>query len=286
MPARRLAIILVLALVGLFWLPGSGQAALQPGKIYFVGVGPAGPNLCTLQALQVIKEADVIWAPDFIKKEFAEYLTGKDVRQAWPQSVYVIDGKQYTQLSSRDLAVKLVQANYREAAKLAAEFKAEMAKGRKAALLINGDPCIFSDLRWFKPVLKEEDVIVIPGLSSFNAGAALLKKELAPSGKGFRSAVILASVLGEEFGAGPQISDLAGHKTTMCFFMSGGRGRELVEKLKKHYAGDTPAAACYFIGYPDRGKVVLTDLDHLAEKMAAEKETEMVLIFVGPFLGL
>jgi len=38
---------------------------VEKGKLYFVGVGPAGPDLATLQAIDVIRQADVIFAPSF-----------------------------------------------------------------------------------------------------------------------------------------------------------------------------------------------------------------------------
>ena len=40
-------------------MPGySFSMALEKGKLYFVGVGPAGPEMATLQAIEVIKQAD------------------------------------------------------------------------------------------------------------------------------------------------------------------------------------------------------------------------------------
>ena len=261
------------------------NAGLEKGKIYFVGVGPAGPELCTLQAINVIKEADIIYSPNYIKEMFSEYLIGKEVREAWPESSYVFGGKPYTALSGQDLIdyMKMVGAKG-VSRKLAHEFKSEIQKGKSVALLVNGDPCIYSDLRWLGPYLKKDDYVVIPGMSSFNAGAALLKKDLSPSGKGFRNAIILYSPLGEEFGARPNTKDLAKHETTMVFFMVGGRIKSLVKKLIKHYSSNTPIAVCYFIGYPEKERVVIGKLDNIVSKIASEPVTDMVLVYVGDFL--
>ncbi len=261
------------------------NASMEKGKIYFVGVGPAGPELCTLQAINIIKEADIIYSPNYIKEMFSEYLVGKEVREAWPESSYVFRGKSYTALSGQELSdyMKMVRTEG-VGGKLAKEFKSEIKKGKSVALLVNGDPCIYSDLRWLGPYLKEDDYIVIPGMSSFNAGAALLKKELSPSGQGFRNAIILYSPLGEEFGARPNTSDLAKHKTTMVFFMVGGRIKSLVKKLIKRYSRNTPVAVCYFIGYPEKEKVVIGNLDNIVSKIASEPATDMILVYVGDFL--
>lgn len=262
------------------------NAEIEKGEIYFVGVGPAGPDFCTLQAMRVIKEADVIYTPNYIREMFAEYLVGKDVREAWPESSYVYNGKPYTALYGEELADYMQKVGAEGVSqKLASEFESEIKKGKSVALLVNGDPCIYSDLRWLGPFLDEDDYVVIPGMSSFNAGAALLKKELSPSGRGVRNAVILYSPLGEEFGARPNTKDLAKHKTTMVFFMVGGRIKELVKNLAKRYSSNTPIAVCYFIGYPGKEKVIKGSLDDIVSRIASGSTTDMVLVFVGNFLN-
>lgn len=273
----------------------TSYAQLQKGKIYIVGVGPAGPELCTLRAIKVIQEADLIYAPLFIKDLFSSYLAGKDVREAWPESMHVVRGASYsafgvgkgapyTALSGEDMGMYVAQL--REAGKIMAqELKSEARKGKAVAVLVNGDPCIYSDLRWLKPNLNEDDFVVIPGLSSFNAGAALLKKELAPGGKGYRNAIIVYSPLGEEFGGPPTTRDLARHKTTMVFFMAGSRIKQLIGDLSKYYSKDTPVAFCYYVGYPGKEKIIRGQLNNIASLVAQEAETDVVLIFVGKFLS-
>jgi precorrin-4 methylase len=273
--------VLAVVLAGVLSSPA---LAKLPAKVYLVGVGPAGPEYCTLQAINVIRQADVIYGPQFVLDKFAAYLRGKTIKVAWKNWDYKPGGDSYTRLQGRALG-GFVQATRREAARLAAEFKSLVSRGKSVALLMNGSPVIFSDLRWLRPHLSANEMVVIPGLSPFSVGAAVLQRELAPSGRGFRSAVILYSPLGEEFGARPNTTDLAQHKTTMIFWMAGGRVKSLVQKLKTHYSGDTPAAALYYIGDRRRQRVVRTTLDNLAAQMARIRETEMVLIYVGPFLN-
>jgi len=262
----------------------STYGQLQKGKIYVVGVGPAGPELCTLQAIKVIQEADIIYTPNYIRNLFANYLSGREVRSDWADPLLVVKGKPYTTLSGQDMIdyTREIRETFR---KLSQEFKSETEKGKTVALLVNGDPCIYSDLRWLKPHLTEDDFIVIPGLSSLNVGAAILKKELSPSGKGYRNAIIAYSPLGEEFGVPPTTSDLARHKTTMIFFMAGSRVKQLIRDLGKHYSKDTPVAFCYYIGYPEKQKIIRGQLHNIVSLTASEPETEMVLIYVGNFLN-
>lgn len=75
----------------------------QKGKIYIVGVGPAGPELCTLKAIKVIQEADIIYVPTYIKNLFSDYLVGKDVRSDWADYLLRPRDKPYTALRGQDL---------------------------------------------------------------------------------------------------------------------------------------------------------------------------------------
>jgi precorrin-4 methylase len=258
-------------------------AALLKNKVYFVGVGPAGPDLCTLRAIRVIKQADVVYAPEYIKKNFAEYLRGKDVRPGWPDYLYRLGKRQYTALNDLELMQKGQMVRH-EAKRLASEWKALWAKGKTVAFLILGDPCLYSNLHWFNGILEKDQIEVIPGLSALNAGAAMLRREISLDSSGLRSTVILFSPLGQELRTGNAAAELARHRGTMVLFMAGGRIKSLAKSLLAHYPADTPVAACYFIGYPARQSIIRATLASIAEKMAKVRETRMVLIFVGPFL--
>ena len=251
--------------------------SVEKGKLYFVGVGPAGPEMATLQAIEVIKKADVIFSPHYIQEPFKEYLHGKDVRLAWPDSIYTVDDKPYTYVKSQEKMKRLIDRVLKHAASLSKQFKKEMSEGKSVAVLVNGDPCLYSDLRWFKRHFDDDDFEVIPGMSSFNAGAALLKADLTqPRGL---DTVIINSPLGGI----SEIRKLAKHKTTMVFFMAG-RLKVIVKELKKEYDGQTPIALAYYIGYPDKQKVVKGTLNSILEDTQSEPETDMFLIYVGKFM--
>lgn len=259
-------------------MPGySFSMALEKGKLYFVGVGPAGPEMATLQAIEVIKQADVVFAPEYIQKPFQEYLKGKDVRLAWPDSVYSVDDKPYIYVDSKEKMKRLGAAIMKHADSLSNQFKKEMSQGKSVALLVNGDPCLYSDLRWFKQHFKDSDFEVIPGMSSFNAGAALFKVDLTqPRGL---NTVIIHSPIDDV----SEIRKLAKHKATMVLFMAG-RLKAIVGELKKEYTDDTPIALAYFIGYPTKQKVIKGTLNTILKDTESEPETDMLLIYVGKFM--
>lgn len=273
-------IVLIFALITTIFTPiSSFGAPVQKGKLYFVGVGPAGPELATIQAIEVIKQVDVIFAPNYIQKAFNEYLKDKDVRIAWPDSVYKVGNKAYTALDTEEEKKQMGRAIREHASELANQFKKEMAQNKTVALLVNGDPCLFSDLRWFNQYFRKEDFEVIPGMSSFNAGAALFKADLTRSSGS--DTVIIYSPIGET--VGESIRKLAKHQSTMVFFMTGNL-KQVVNELKKEYSGDTPIAVAYFIGYPEKQKVIKGNLNTILKDTASETEKEMLLIYVGDFM--
>ena len=73
-----LLVVVVAAIAGsLCW--ASQAAAWGRGHLYVIGTGPAGPGTATLQALNTIRQMDVIVAPDRHVKLFAEYVGNKPI---------------------------------------------------------------------------------------------------------------------------------------------------------------------------------------------------------------
>lgn len=280
---RKSLSIMILGLIGSFAVLFGANCEVC-AKVYFVGIGPAGPDLCTLQAIKVIQKANVIYAPPFIGDLFSEYLAGKDVRNPQIEAIYELRGVHYTRLKGPELRELASQRN-EWARKITDELKQETKEGRDVAYLVLGDPCLYGDLAILWRHLDDSEYIVIPGMSSWSAGVALLKKELAATGRGVSPTIIIHTPLGEEFNLRPNTRDLAKHDVTMVIFMGGGRIRNLVKDLSRYYDEGTPIAVCYFIGYPDKEKVVKGNLGDIVAKVEAQAaETTMVLIYVGNFL--
>ena len=76
--------------------------AESKGKLYVVGVGPAGPDLATPKALKVIKEADAILCSEGMKKEFGEYLKDKHVLCDPWEGMWYYHGKKCDELKGRE----------------------------------------------------------------------------------------------------------------------------------------------------------------------------------------
>ena len=138
------------------------------GKLYGVGVGPGDPELLTLKAVRVLREADVVLVPDSVKAD----KTALHIASAYLQNKTV---ETVTTPMVRDKAV--VDAAYTAAA---GRICALLDQGRQVAFLTLGDPTVYSTYMYIheKVLARGYDVEVVPGVPSFCAAAARLNLSL------------------------------------------------------------------------------------------------------------
>lgn len=142
------------------------------GKLYGVGVGPGNPELMTLQAVRIIRECEVIFAP------------GKNPREtvAWKIAVGAVPEL------AKKTAVGIEMPMTRDGEKLeAAHRKAEeticrvLGEGKNGAFLTLGDPCVYSTYLYIHHSVQDAgfEAEIINGIPSFLAVAARLGEGLA-----------------------------------------------------------------------------------------------------------
>jgi precorrin-4 C11-methyltransferase len=120
---------------------------------------------------------------------------------------------------------------------------------------------------------------LVPGVSSFQAAAAVLKAELT------LPEVVQTVILTRAEGQTPMpereaLADLARHQATLCIFLSARLVEKVQEQLLTAYPPDTPTAILYRVSWPDE-KIVLTELSRLAEDVRQHRLTRTTLILVG-----
>ena len=140
------------------------------GVLYGVGTGPGDPELITLKALKILKEADIIITLRNEKDEENSALSVilyhlKEVEGRHREIVLPNKGRCHTFMEFWLSAARTVQEN--------------LEKGRKVVFAVSEDPVIFSIFSYLVDILEGEmedlPVEIVPGINLFSSGAAFLK---------------------------------------------------------------------------------------------------------------
>ncbi len=229
------------------------------GRVYFIGAGPGDPELMTIKGKRLVDEADVI------------IYTGSLVN---PQV-----------LAGAKAGAKIVNSASMTLEQVIAQIKESTAQGKQVARVHTGDPSVYGAVREQMAELERLgiDYEVVPGVSSFLAAAALLKREYTLPG--VTQTVILTRMEGRTpVPEREQIESLAAHQASMAVFLSAGRIEELCCRLEQGgYQRDTPVAVVYKASWPEETAVkgTLGDIAGKAKAMGIEKTA---LVVVGKFL--
>ena len=228
-------------------------------KVYFIGAGPGDPELITVKGQKIIKEADVII--------YAGSLVPKEVIDCHKAGAEIYNSAVLNLEEVMEIMISAVKNN------------------KKTARVHTGDPAIFGAHREQMDILDLYGIEyeVVPGVSSFLAAAAALKKEFTLPD--VSQTVICTRMEGRTpVPEGEKLESLASHKASMAIFLSVQMIDEVVEKLLKHYEKTTPIAVVQRASWEDE-KIVVGTLENISEKVKEEKITKTAQILVGDFLG-
>jgi len=283
MKSPRLGMLLpVLVFVTLMSLSTAAHNAIAadrlPTQLYLVGVGAGDPDLATIRAINVMKKADLVFCTDGIKEKFSEYLQGKEVVGGYWR-LFPFYGQEPSNLPPEQR---------REAEQLTgkrADFVGKVRKaigdGKTVAILDNGDPLIYGPWEWCLEEFEDLHPQVIPGVSSFNAGNAALRKGATTSDK--TKAVILSST--DWPGKTDTIEKLSRHRSSMVLFTMRAEFPDFIKKLSVNYPPETPVAIVKYAGYADKEEVIRGMLGTIVEQVREERLPFEYLIYVGDFLN-
>jgi len=238
--------------------PNSTVAPLPPA-VYIVGAGPGDPELLTVKAQRLIRQADVIL--------FADSLIPH----------------QLLQLARRD-AEKIGSAD-KTLEELLALMIAWVRAGKSVVRLHSGDPCLYSATQEQMQALLDAGIPfeVIPGISVFQAAAARFRVELTVPEQ--VQTIILTRMSGRtQVPAAEELATLAAHQASLCLYLSARHVVEAQTQLLRHYGPETPVAVCFRLGWPDERLwlVPLAEMAHLTEREHLSRTT---LYIVSPALA-
>lgn len=228
-------------------------------KVYFIGAGPGDPELITIKGQRIVKEADVII--------YAGSLVPKQVIDCHKEGAEIYNS---ASMSLEEVIAVMVKA---------------IREGKKVARVHTGDPAIYGAHREQMDILDNYgiDYEVIPGVSSFLASAAAIKKEFTLPN--VSQTVICTRIEGRTpVPERESLESLASHQASMAIFLSVHMINRVVESLLKHYPKTTPVAIVQRAAWEDQ-KIVLGTLETIEEKVREANINKTAQILVGNFLG-
>ncbi len=227
-------------------------------KVYFIGAGPGDPDLITVKGRDILSKADVvIYAGSLVSKEHLDYCK---------EDIEVYNSASMTLKE----VIKVIEKAHNE--------------NKSIVRLHTGDPSIYGAIKEQMDELDKLNICyeVIPGVSSFAAAAASIKKEFTLPG--VSQTLILTRVEGRT--PVPEKEDLevlASRGASMALFLSVGMIDKVALKLKKGYGRNVPIAVIQRATWQDE-KVVIGTLDDIAKKVNDANITKTAQILVGDFI--
>lgn len=227
-------------------------------KVVFVGAGPGDPEMLTLRGKREIENADVIiYAGSLIHKDILKYANEDAV---------------------------LIDSHGKNRAEIFAIYERFAAEEKKIVRLHSGDLSFYSAIQEQMEFLKSRDidVEVVPGVTSFSAASASLKRELTSPG------VSQTLIITKPFGrtgkpAGESIRELSKHKATMIIFLGVHLIDDIILDLREGYPPETPVAVVYKASWKEE-KIIRGTLEDIAEQVKNANIKSQSVIIVGDVL--
>jgi len=227
-------------------------------NVVFVGAGPGDPELLTLRGKREIESADVIiYAGSLIHKDILKY--------------------------AKDYAI-LIDSHGKNREEISAIYERFVNEGKKVVRLHSGDLSFYSAIQEQMEFLASKNIEfeTVPGVSSFSAASASLKREF--TSPGISQTLIITKPFGKTGKpAGESIKELSKHGATMVIFLGVHLIDEVVSELRVGYPHDTPIAVVYKASWREE-KIIRGTLGDITEKVKKAGVKSQSVIIVGDVL--
>lgn len=202
------------------------------GKVYIVGAGPGDPELITLKALKVIKEADVVLYDRLVSPQIIAYAKEDALK------IYVgkTPGESHKQQEINKMLVEFAK------------------KGLIVVRLKNGDPMVFGRGAEECLYVVEHGIPceIISGVSSFLAASAVSCTPLTMRGYSSSFAVITASEDPTKGFKSVDISKVAKAVDTLAILMGASKAQDVLEEIGKAIGYDVYGTIVINATLPDQ----------------------------------
>lgn len=238
-------------------------------RFHLVSAGIGDSSNLTLRAYQVIKAADIVLGMDFVFKNLAPLLRGKE----WHHAGHGL----FTKLALKSGEVEEVK---KEEEKMRHFIRENHKKGKRIVVLDFGDPAFYSPQAGYLKEFIDLNPVIVPGISSVNAAGGLLSAYLGRSildGRGSGS-LMMTTLWGlEEL-------EMKTPPAIMMLFAMGMHWDTLQYELRRFYPDDTPIVLATETGYLAKENLLWTTVGEVVNKMTDYELTWDYLIYSGPGL--
>ena len=249
----------------------------KTGKLYVVSMGPAGPDLTAPRVLEIVKKADYYFCSPRMPERFEAFKEYIDPAKV----VFLPDDDKTPEKGKKSSSRTNARGEKRK--RTQAFILEKIEAGKTVVMMDGGDACVYGPtLSHLLLGLDDKYYEVVPGIGSFNAAAAALKRSMTCGDSRFVMLTSPRALLGEgEVPRDDILKDLAKYKTTMVLYMSLGNLRALATEFKKYFPLDYPVAVVYYAGYVDRETVLRSTLGQIEADVAKMNENWLGLVVTG-----
>lgn len=230
-------------------------------KVWFVGAGPGDPELLTLKAQRLIKQADaILYAGSLVCEASMTWAS---------QSCEIQDSKGMTLVQICDWLISKATNN------------------ATVLRLQTGDPALYGALiEMIQPLDKAGiDVAVVPGVTSAMASAAVAVETLSlPE---ITQTVIFSRVAGRTpMPEGESLAELALHHCTLCLYLS----ITLLKKIQTAlitagWSKDAAILVVHKASWADEQQIIRGTISNIREKCQQAGIYSQAMIIASPTLG-
>lgn len=226
--------------------------------VFFIGAGPGDVDLITVKGRNTITKADVlIYAGSLVSPKHLDFC--KEGAKIYNSASMTLEE-----------VIDVIQ-------------KAE-DEGKTTVRLHTGDPAIYGAIKEQMDELEKRNISyeVIPGVSSFTAAAAAIKREFTLPN--VSQTVILTRVEGRTpVPPNEDLEKLASIGASMAIFLSVSMIDKVLAKLRKGYGRNVPIAVIERATWEDERTIIGT-LDDISAKVKEANITKCAQILVGDFI--